>query len=717
MNDLNYIKTIKNSVWKTSNDVSVNYVKDFIETLNELFKIEKCDDKDYLNNLFAIIVKKLVKEYKIMPTKAQLVEVYLEMLYTDTIPEHQLFESMILVKSTRSNSGELENTTALPGNGTSCKYDCAMCPNQEKMPRSYLSSEGTIIQGIIESFDGFRQTLRRFLQYEYTMGHKIDKVLHILLGGTMQSYDTDVIENYITDLYYCCNVYNDFSIRNKGKYVPQVKEWFKKIPFMNHISVKELLENVSIRPRLSLEEEKKINRYNTVARITGIVIETRPDQISYNTMYNLRRYGVTRVQLGIQHTDETVLKIINRQHTAVATKKALRALRDNGFKVDGHLMPNCPGSTYEKDRQLLLDVFKGEDFQLDYCKLYICLDVPYTQIRKWKERAKELPIEEVRRIDALMTSGRLDEITEYVWVDRAEENYELFLEFLLDSIKFIPPWTRLNRFQRDFPKSSQKNLGIGYNSTTLRTNLQQICMETLQERGLKSYDIRSREVRKRIFTNLQSEACVYFRKYRANEGTEFFISVEVPNSTDNIDDAVILGLIRLRIPDWDTATPRRVPSHSLNIFKKKTTLRVRELHVYGNLTSSGTGQSQHKGIGKFLLRLGEYVAYHYNLDQVAIIAGIGVQEYYANQGYTEEQEYMIKEITSKPKSISLFNNDYNYVNFVSCVFGKWTLLNKLYVYSQKENLIVIKHKCTEFTCYYILLAFLMLVFLVMSFVV
>ena len=89
----------------------------------------------------------------------------------------------------------------------------------------------------------------------------------------------------------------------------------------------------------------------------------------------------------------------------------------------------------------------------------------------------------------------------------------------------------------------------------------------------------------------------------------------------------------------------------LNLFKKKSTLRVRELHVYGSLTSSGSGQSQHKGIGKFLLKIGEYIAYYHKLEQVAIIAGVGVQDYYGNLGYTEKEEYMIKNIKNKPSNI------------------------------------------------------------------
>lgn len=48
------------------------------------------------------------------------------------------------------------------------------------------------------------------------------------------------------------------------------------------------------------------------ARIIGILLETRPDQISKHSLQKLRWLGCTRVQLGIQHTDNEILKLNNR---------------------------------------------------------------------------------------------------------------------------------------------------------------------------------------------------------------------------------------------------------------------------------------------------------------------------------------------------------------------------------------------------------------------
>lgn len=735
MIDVNYVKRIKKCEWERKEDIPLEYVSSFLATLEGSLNVNSCEDPDYLNNLFNKIVRNLCNDWRIMPSKGQLNKAYLSGLRSGSIKKNVLFESMITVKATRSNSGELETTTTLPGTGMSCKYDCAMCPNQPGIARSYLSSEGSVVLGIIEGFDGFQQCLRRFIQYEYKMGHVIDKVLHILLGGTFHSYDEDVIETYITKLYYCGNMYRHFSIRNGGMHVNAVEAWLKDNPFMNHTSVMSgpLGEAIrQLRPMGTLAEEKAENTFSLCGRITGIVIETRPDQISYKTMYDLRRFGVTRVQLGVQHTDPSVLDIMDRKHYIEAAVRGIKMLRDNGFKVDGHLMPNCPGSTDEKDLGMLKRVFEGEDLQLDYCKLYICLDVPYTKIREWKLRGQEMLKEgkgtEVAFIDKWMKEGNFSELKKhahsqgftrpediYVWVDRAETHYEPFIDLLLEGIKLIPPWTRLNRFQRDFPEANDKNMGLGYVSTTLKSNLQQICMEELSNRGLKSYDIRSREVRKRIISNLQDKARVYLRSYRANEGWEFFLSVEIPNNETNPDDAIIMGLIRLRMTDWDyntvwnpTLARKHPPSYFLNTFKKYPTLRVRELHVYGNLQTgnSADSNSQHRGIGKFLLTLADYVASYYQMQQIAIIAGVGVQDYYRKSGYEKNDEsqgeYMVKQPdTSRPAN--LFGNEYTLHDFIPVLKvlegKKATSFKNTQIVAQKsysplQNLVVVKYQKT-----------------------
>ena len=57
---------------------------------------------------------------------------------------------------------------------------------------------------------------------------------------------------------------------------------------------------------------------------SGLTLETRPDTIDAAELRRLRSYGCTRVQLGLQHTDDAVLKKINRGCT---TQHAITALQ------------------------------------------------------------------------------------------------------------------------------------------------------------------------------------------------------------------------------------------------------------------------------------------------------------------------------------------------------------------------------------------------------
>ena len=58
-------------------------------------------------------------------------------------------------------------------------------------------------------------------------------------------------------------------------------------------------------------------RYETArVKIIGLTLETRPDTIDTSELRRLRRYGCTRVQLGVQHTADKLLRKINRGHGA-----------------------------------------------------------------------------------------------------------------------------------------------------------------------------------------------------------------------------------------------------------------------------------------------------------------------------------------------------------------------------------------------------------------
>lgn len=65
--------------------------------------------------------------------------------------------------------------------------------------------------------------------------------------------------------------------------------------------------------------------------------------ICHFCMLHGARLGCTRLQLGVQHTDDEILELNNRGHGVDKSISAIQCARDAGFKVDGHLMPDLPG--------------------------------------------------------------------------------------------------------------------------------------------------------------------------------------------------------------------------------------------------------------------------------------------------------------------------------------------------------------------------------------
>jgi len=127
---------------------------------------------------------------------------------------------------------------------------------------------------------------------------------------------------------------------------------------------------------------------------------------------------------------------------------------------------------------------------------------------------------------------------------------------------------------------------------------------------------------------------------------EYFISWE------SEDEQVLFGFLRLRIP---------INSETHMVFPELAdTALIRELHVYGrtfavgdrpdqakNGKSSNTPVAQHLGIGQRLLVAAENLAKYEGYERLAVISGVGVQNYYKRFGYQlaeGEGEFMIKDI-------------------------------------------------------------------------
>jgi ELP3 family radical SAM enzyme/protein acetyltransferase len=551
-------------------------------------------------------VKILRRQYRCQPKKSLLFQYYRRMMIEKMVERNQSLEVFLRFKSARSHSGVLPVTVLTSPGVFSCPKDCHYCPDERSpsgemvQPRSYLSSEPACRRADQNDFDPVLQFIDR-CQTLHTIGHNVDKVENLVLGGTWSFYKEDYQEAFVRGLYFAANIFYD------------------------------VLEGKPLREPLSLEEEQHINETGR-CRIIGITLETRPDYITKTEIKRFRKYGCTRVQLGIQHIDPEILDRVNREHYVEHAIKAIRLLKENCFKVDGHFMPDLPGSSPEKDLEMFYRVIQGTDLQVDYMKIYPVDILPFTKIKEWYELPDNHP----------------DKYRPYSEIDDGKH----LINLIVQVCSWMKPWTRVNRIKRDFPNYNEETGEIGSIGGSMMTNLAQIVDQTLTERGKMCRCIRCREVKTKQFS--WDQARLFIRTYRASGGVEYFISIE------SHDEHVLYGFVRLRFNGEGFEKKRLGPLNSEDANATNGGVRgvaggvalIRELHVYGAIvkvnSSLGEGdeRAQHSGIGKRLMAEAERIALDAGYSKIAVISGVGVRNYYRKLGYSLDPQfgYMLKDV-------------------------------------------------------------------------
>ncbi len=595
----------------------------------------------------------------------------------------------------------------------SCKYDCAFCPNEPGQPRSYLTKEPGVARATDNDHDPIRQFIARSKQY-ISQGHPINKCEVIIQGGTWNSYPKEYREQFIRDIFYAANnLYKIFMFEIE----------FRKKHDINNLSrasfeIDMLKEFYSLCQPKSLNEEIKINE-TTIVRIIGLTPETRPDQITAENLIDLRNYGATRLQLGIQHVNDNILNYVKRGCHFKHTIHAIKSLKDCGFKVDGHWMPDLPNpdeSIYdmvEEDKKMFDAINNDQKLKLDQIKIYPCMTVPYSQVLSWYESGKYKPYgENISKPDNYNKLNKLETI-QFRMQNKLYYNISEFL-------KVIHPSIRINRIIRDIP--SEYIIG-GTSDSGMRSQLE----HDLDYIGTKCMCIRCREVQ--YYQNKKKhidEPKINILPYIASDALEFFISIESDtNNTDYMSlhesyrHKVIHSFLRLRlsktagkIMDIKTGLEEKIVFPEL-----VDTALIRELHTYGqvqniNSLNNTNNSSQHKGYGKKLMNIAEYIAYKFGYKRIGVIAGVGVREYYHKLGYKDEGigNYQIKPI-NETQETALDDSNKLFINILVNYEILYNKLNdkqieQIYKYTKK----IMKYKKIFFNYY--LMVFMVLLIII-----
>ena len=109
---------------------------------------------------------------------------------------------LLQIKPRRTSSGVATITVITKPWG--CSSNCIYCPNDIRMPKSYLSNEPACQRAERNFFDPYLQVTAR-LHALREMGHTTDKVELIVLGGTWTDYPEDYQYWYMTQLFRALN--------------------------------------------------------------------------------------------------------------------------------------------------------------------------------------------------------------------------------------------------------------------------------------------------------------------------------------------------------------------------------------------------------------------------------------------------------------------------------------------------------------------------------
>ncbi len=433
---------------------------------------------------------------------------------------------------------------------------CTYCPGgiEYNTPNSYTGKEPATISAIENQYDPKNQILTK-LEKLLAYGHDASKLEIVVVGGTFLFMPKDYQTNFIKSCYDALNGFDSTSL-----------------------------------------EEAKSNNEHASIRNVGFTIETKPDYCKKEHVDALLRYGVTRVEIGVQSLQERVYKIVNRGHDFNDVVESFHISKDAGYKIVAHMMPGLPTMTPQEDVSDFKQLFDDPRLKPDMLKIYPSLVLENTPLYEDYKDGKYIPYSD-----------------------------EDMIKVLTEVKKNVPRWVRIMRIQREI---SPIEIVAGPKSG----NLRQIVHKNLRKEGLTCKCIRCREVgltRKKISFN---ELKLNREDYLSSGGKEVFLSYD--DSQDSI-----YGFLRLRHPSEK--------AHREEVSQK--TCIVRELHVYGKSLKLGEraqNEIQHLGLGKNLMNNAEKISKEeFDAKKLLVISAVGTRQYYKKLGYSLHGPYMAKDLS------------------------------------------------------------------------
>lgn len=324
------------------NDVTLKACTDIV---SELVKVMKSDKEPNLVSIRA----RIASQYK-LATQPKLVDII------SAVPETHRKELLpyLRAKPVRTASGvavvavmcKPHRCPHIATTGNICVY-CPGGPDSdfEYSTQAYTGYEPTSMRAIRARYNPYEQARQRIEQLE-ALGHQVDKVEYIVMGGTFMALP---------------ETYRDFFIRRLHD------------ALSGH-------DSASVTEAVAMGEQSPV-------KCVGITIETRPDYCLRPHLTNMLFYGCTRLEIGVQSVYEDVARDTNRGHTVSAVCECFELAKECGFKIVAHMMPDLPNVGWDRDLAQFKEYFENPRFRSDGLKIYPTLVIRGTGLYElWRSK-------------------------------------------------------------------------------------------------------------------------------------------------------------------------------------------------------------------------------------------------------------------------------------------------------------------------------------------
>lgn len=354
------------------------------------------------------IVHRISAKYKNAdsPQLFQLLEIYKNGVRAGTYPNETRVLKLFRKRAVRSLSGV--SVISLLTKFWGCPGKCVFCPTFDNLPKSYVPQEPAVMRAELNAFDPVLQVQNRLRSLEVT-GHAIAKCDVRVIGGTWSVYPPEYREMVMMGIYDGHTTFEELRKFIEAEEIGDRLAGFK---------IRKGFEMIASKTLAEAQERNE----SAQSRVIGIAIETRPDWITPDEIRQLRVYGVTRVEIGYQTTDDAINTLNKRGHGNLESIRATRLLKDAGFKVVAHMMPNLLGSTPENDRESMREIFDNPEFRPDELKIYPMVVTDKAELTEIWRNGGFMPYDD-----------------------------ETLVDLMADLEGMIPEYVRLNRSYRDIP--------------------------------------------------------------------------------------------------------------------------------------------------------------------------------------------------------------------------------------------------------------------------